>query len=191
MGTDHQSSSPTLSLFNKKFKLISTQCLSHTCYTSMPANMQESMTMQNKTDMLPSWGTRVILEWHDPWNVGQRYKTGYNQVSPNVLEEISAMAGQERGRSDFRPGKKRQGGPARASWRREKIWKKWKSTQSIQEVGIFTGETVRTLGCPRDFWDRKVDVAPAIWSLNESCRTYGLMNMDLVTKKCADHKAYQ
>lgn len=37
---------------------------------------------------------------------GEEQKTGYNQVSQNVLEEISAMAGRERWRSDLGPDTK-------------------------------------------------------------------------------------
>lgn len=69
--TYHQSFSPTLFLFSvKKFKLISTLYLSYDC--CMPDNVQGSLRMQSKSDMLPPFGTLVILEWHDPWNVWRK-----------------------------------------------------------------------------------------------------------------------
>lgn len=61
--TCHQRSPPTLSLSLsslEKFKLSSTQCLPHAFF--MPDNLQGSMRMQNKTDMLPPLGILVILE---------------------------------------------------------------------------------------------------------------------------------
>lgn len=52
-------------------------------------------------------------------------------MSPNVLEEISAMAGQKKWRSDLRPGKKEEMGQGIYHEGEKRSRQKGKSTQYI------------------------------------------------------------
>ena len=87
---------------------------------------------------------------------GERQKTGYNQVSQNKLEEISAMAAQERWRSDLGPGTK---GEVGQEMHHEGLCQKGNSTQHLVGKHFCTGESEAPGMHCLLWWNRKVDAA--------------------------------